>query len=490
MYAGTVNDFIPQPVASAVALLKGFHDPKLMRGLTNSPAYIYLLSAILTIAGVSPIKLNTIPILAFPYFCSFLAFAYALSDKKNSKLIVLLLALIMLSNGLIGSGRVSIYTHGFGVVLYYSAITILLSYMTKNQNPKLGILFVILGTTLVMLSYDVSYKLIGLIVSLIFIMYFANISGNRTFEKKLIKSTFLLLATPLTVLLSYGYIYKTFLPIFKSEASFFNVLIVILKFQTQYLGHNTDFLRGLALRYPTVMTTIYTIKYMIYITPIFIAGILLIQMKTANLNKITLYIYVSILASSVMYAIAKTLLEQIVLSWVFTLFLVSVLFLTYYIHDKRATKFIVYVVLALLISLNMVSIQLASDYGIIHKDPLYYPYVVLSAEWGLVHYERDLTVPDVFTYSWVLIAYSECGISCHGKTPTYLPDRYVFNLYSEGRLPRDILTPVNYRSEYVELFAWRTLKSFKSYRPAIQTNPSVTGIVYSLNSDFVMIYTG
>lgn len=487
LYNGAINDFIPQPVASAVGLLKDLKDPKLGRGLINSPAYIYLLSFIIAITKVNPVELTLMPLLTLPYFLSFLMFAHSLYNKRNSKLIVLLLSFMMLNNSIVGSGKTSIYTHGFGAVLYYSAVVVLAEFIRSRNNPKIGIIFIVLGTTLVMLSYDIAYQLIIFVITLTLILSI-RFRGNS--RNRLIKSILLLLAAPIVVLFSFEYVYNTFIPIFRSEADVFNTFVALTKFQAQYLGSSKEFLEGLVLRYPTILTTTYSVKYVLYIIPILITILVIIKRKTLRLEKPVPYIYISLFISSVIYAVAKLLLEQIVMSWIFVAFLVSVLSLTYLDTHRRYINLVIYLLLILLISLNVFSIQISTGHKIVHKDPQYYPHVVISTKWGITYGEDSMKIPDVFTYSWALLAYSECGYSCIGKTPEYLPERYVFNLYLRKSLPKRTIIPVNYRSEYVELFAWRTLKPFNLYRNYMPTNPSTVGIIYSLNSDFVIVYTG
>lgn len=488
IYTGTIDDFVPKHIAVSIANLRGYSFSPTYEYLYNLfPGFYTYVSIILLLTGILYEQLPFTPIILWPYICLFFSMIYLFSNRNTY--LAILLTTFTFTASTVGTYKVFLWPHGLGEIIYFSLIIII--FLNRLNEPEFRILISLLVLMLPFMSYNLTFSSLLFLAMLSILLQLLQINSNISINlnsKLLISIISLLLITELGIV---KFIYKAFIPILKicveDSYTMQNAFDVFAKsFLQNPLYNENPLINSLLISVPIEITYIYIIKYLIYLTIIFVATVLLYT-NWPNIHNTKEYIlgfiFLSVLITTLIYMFLRLVIGHFTLVQLFFPFIFSIVLVTVI---KPKTKCIIYFTIILLIISNLLVIYISSSDNIIQKDS--YDYILTSSSWISEHVLDDnIYTPDQLTYGWCFLQLN------YLKSPLkvyYLDIDQVLNIYFSSPLSTTGITIVNYRLNYNQIGKWYTSEPFEPLRSIVESNPSFKCKIYEYNKDIAMFITG
>lgn len=489
IFNGSIDDFVPKLITGIFEVSQRGH---LSLEQENSvPGYFVLGSILAIICGFSAKNLVFLPIQLIPFTFIFFLFLYTFS--KNY-ILSASLTLIEMISGISGSLKVFFWPHGIGFILFYIAIFILSKLVdNKRKISEFRLLLIIIGSSLVFISYDLFTMFILFIgaVSLIFLVVYLyskiyNSSKAEYFSYSL--NFFNLLLIVFVVELGFSrFFYNNILPTVLNTN--YVEISSIDKFISSYISKNYfDFpLSNFLVDYPMSISILSAIKYSLLLISILFFTFIIFKKITARdtLDFSSVGIF-SILVASVFYAFLRLHIGQVFITYIYLPGILSASWLYQYspVYRKGVTCLILF--LLVICPINYYEI---STHNLMNKDPNKFETLEEPSFWCFYHQGPNKIASDILTQGISNYYYTEKQIDAE-KNSSFLNNHKLNLLTTDNALL--ILNRsdssetygnflINYDLNTMNLNNWVIIKSWKPSRNIIENNPRLNKI-YDLNS--------
>ncbi|ACJ17345.1 hypothetical protein TON_1854 [Thermococcus onnurineus NA1] len=477
LYSGLVNPFAPLHVVPIYEAIYYGHGGESFN--TRTPGFYSLGSIISLIAGISARTLMFLPLQLLPFILTIYLLFWKIS---GSRAIANLVSLIYATTANVE--YFFFWMHGIGSIFFF-IITYFIIKMLRGttKDSKITIIILIVATSLIYTSYDVTFGMLLFLISIIFFILFIN--KNIVLSK----GFFIVLIYMLTVLLGmHGYVYD----IFVKQTVYYRVGITgFEKFIASYISQEKSGFpwKDMLIAYPKIISILGLIKYGILLTFIFLGIVYMVkQLKISrNLNSYTM-VFLAILIANIGYLIARLPFGYLSIGSLFLPGIVGLCFIYRHFKDykRRVSLLLIGVII---VCANSVNYLVLSSEDLINRDLGYYKYVEISAGW-YSEYKDDskIGLTDVLTKSFFWEHICHNIIKKGEKLPSiysyfWSDPAYVLSVVKKGK--NDSLKSayyiLNIRLNTLEFDAWVTTKSWQYYLEVIDSDFRLNRIYDSRN---------
>ena len=490
IFNGAIDDFAPKHMVIISEIVQKGH----VEEGEQAPGF-YTFGAISNIFTGLPTKnFLYLPIQLIPYLIIFFTLMYKLSGNY---LVSSLITFIELIAGSTGTGKIYFWPHGMGFILFYTLILIFLWVVEVKNFKKLRyrILLILLGTSLVYMSYDLIAMalIISAIISLI--CYGLWVWLKDTYELisedyRLNAKSFSLLFLILTVV-QFGFssfVYKHVIPLFGIHPE----ISGIDKFIFSYI--NTELiqmeLQDIYISYPKIISIISSIKYSLLLITIILFLLILIR-KIINRDYINPRdaITSSIILMAIIYSLMRLYIGGIAITAIYLPGIFCIMIL--YRSSNRLKTWATFVILLLLILTPMYYYE-KDSHNLINKDTNYFNSIEYPAHWYLNNrYTPSFAVSDELTKNFFVMYGYEKNVLA-GTHPRTVKSVKILRtddaLFLINRANDTVLNKyfiINYNLNSMSLQNWKIIKSWNYLKDDIDKNHGLNKIYYA---DEVAIY--
>lgn len=486
LFNGSVDDFAPGHMVNIHEISQNGYISETDEN--TIPGY-YAYGSIITQICNTPSKvLLFLPVQLIPFTLAFFLIIY--SFCKNY-LFASIITLIELITGITGTPKVFFWPHGIGYILFF-----LLAYISfkivENKDlkmPEHSLLFIILGSSLVFISYDLFAMYALFLLSLIFILSFffflqrmTNFNSLVRFKDTAKRLTRLALILMIVQLGFSRFVYDTFLKVIINT----NYIEIsgIDKFILHYFSSGTEtLLDTIVLNYPKIISILFAFKYLLLLASISLF-IYVLGKKITQQHSINSFdcIILSFVFMALLYSIIRLHIGQVVLIY---LYLPGIMSIAWLYQSSLSTKKVAVLFTLLLFLIAPVSYYMLYDNNLINSDDNQYDKIKIPSDWYYNNGNLDV-VSDELTRGLFSMFYSENNVNINEKGNS-VTDRqkiisamsfndvlYILNI-SQSNPARRVFV-INYDLNSINLHNWVTVKTWRDSKNKIESNVNINKV--------------
>ncbi|AKB66675.1 hypothetical protein [Methanosarcina mazei] len=491
IFNGAVDDFVPRLMFDIWDISqKGYISSEQESSI---PGFFVLGSILTLICGFSTEDLLFFPIQLIPFIFVFFLFIYAFS---KSYLLSALLTLIEVITGVTGSLKVFFWPHGIGFILFYMLIFIISKLANnKRTTSEFRLLFIIIGSSLVFISYDLfgMFALFMGAVSFIYLilyMYYRDSNNLKSEYYSHFSNYFNLLLTVSVVEFGFSrFLYNKIIPTFMNNN--YVEISPIDNFISSFLFKNNSGLplNDLLVNYPISVSILSAIKYSLLITSILVfVSIIFKKIVAKDTLEFSSIGVLSILVTNAFYGFLRFYIGQGFITYIYLPGLLSASWLYKYSPTFRRRTTLLVLLLLIICPLNYYEI---STNDLINKDSSKFGTVKEPSNWCYDHEGSKIIASDVLTQGAFNYYYTkrETDRETNAKKVSFLGSQ--LNLFTT----KDVLFilnqsdysgtcdnfAINYDSNIINLNNWIVIKSWRNSKSIIENNPKLNKIYNASN---------
>lgn len=502
MYNGAIDDFAPSHIEKIVSISQKSFLPMNDVQVDQVPAF-YAYGVIFTkILNIDARDLLFLPIQLVPFILVFFTLLYKLS---NNYLLSALLTFLELISGVTGTLRVFFWVHGLGYILFYSSIILILNIL--NVDPLLNVvpkksrfyllLLIIIGSSLVFISYNLYAMMLILLFSIAFICFLRKL-GLKTqeskkeysyFTNKFINLSIILLVSELGLS---NFFYNSMIPTLRQSSVLSLSGIDKLLFTYLFVNDEHTLLSGILLSYPKIISVISVTKYLVigFSITLFLLSIYSKIKNKAHFNAYDL-ITGSFILMITLYSIPRMYIGGIVVTLFYIPGIFCIIWLYRFSHSfKKWSIFVVILLLFLVPLFNYV--EYSND--LTNKDANWFKSTDYSASWYFKHKSSSMGVSDELTRNLFSLYASEMFYK-NGLSSNHSTERIKILLSNDALfLTQKLNVASNIQRQYYilnydlnanSLENWIVIKSWKYLKNNVERNSHVNNVY---DSNFISIY--
>lgn len=473
LYYGSMDAFAPMHTIPITEILYlGYVD----KNIASTVPEFYIFGAIFTsITGTSAEKLIFYPIQLLPLILLFFIFIKKLS---NSIFIAGIVTLIYSVSDLTGN-KFFFWIHGMGMVLFFLTNYSLFNLLEMKNKFENKVILIISAISLVFISYDVTFLLIMMEASMIFLLF----CNNEMWRKK--KSFIIIFFILLIVQLGLSnFVYQNVIPEFKYIQ---NALDAIEMYFFSFTSDKTANIPITAIAYPKLIGIIAIGKYIILSCSILFAIVIIFKrfILSKIFNNISI-VFLSFIFMVIGYGIAKLNLGQVQIGAIFIPGIVSLSIIPRFFNGANHLKKLLSIILISLFLLSITYYLLFNNYNLINIDRNEFKYTEPSAEWYW-KYSTGVGVSDIQTNS-LFSMYGLKNIQNKTDVSNNMNDLFLtlnsydnIFLFDENNLNSTVNIRyylnkgeryyiLNKRLNFLSVEQWRTLKPWYYFEQKINDN--------------------
>lgn len=486
VFNGSIDEFSPKHMAV-------IHETSQYGYLSDSakslfPGFIALGSIINLLSCINARDLLFYPIQLIPNAIIFFYLCYRFS---KSYILSALLAFNEMLTGTSGTMNVFLWPHGIGNILFCISLILIMRFLdNKNLKAQFDILIIIVGISLIYISYNLAANILLLFFAMAFyymvVFCYHTSQGHIEHQEHVLAKNFFALGiiTLIVELGLFNFVYQVFLPSINNANEL--QLSTIDKLLASYLSivNTPDPILDLFIVKPTLLFPLGLIKQGSLMISALITFILVI--KKVKLKKelgSTDNILLSIIIASILIALIRLPLGDNI----FTAFSfsgeIAVLWLYYY--SRSLTKFVAIIVAILLITTPCYYYEMYS-HNLINMDNNEYININCPSKWLYQYEDKDnaTIASDELTKNIVAIYLSmERGVLYSNITQSVniVTADNIFFLTQKPyqRIPLDKYFLINYNLNRLCIQNWIYLKSWAYSKPVINNNKRLNKIYES-----------
>jgi len=309
MYYGSIDDFSPKHMALVHETSQRAYLSENAKSLF--PGFIAMGSIINLLVGINARDLLFYPIQWAPYLIIIFCLYYEIS---KSYILSAILASVIMITGTSGTLSIFFWPHGIGNILFYIflILIILLSGSRDSIRSQIKLLMIIIGVSLIYISYNLSANILLLILSLTllnYVIFFYKKNNSDTSKENyhMARGFFILFAILLITQLGlFNFVYGVFLPTLEDMRTL--ELSTIDKFFVSYISKDIvqTQLSNLIILKPQVLFPLGIIKQASLMLSIFISILLIFKkFKHTKVFESSDMVLICITISAVFYGLIR-----------------------------------------------------------------------------------------------------------------------------------------------------------------------------------------
>ena len=362
----------------------------------------------------------------------------------------------------------------------------------KEKISEFRLLFIIIGSSLVFISYDLFAMFIFFIggVSFIFLVlyiYFKNSNPPRPeYSVYFLNSLNLLLIMSIIELGFSKFLYNNIIPTFMNNN--YVEISSIDKFISLYISRNySEFpLNDLLVNFPISVSILSAIKYSLLILSILVFMFIVFKKIVAkDTLDFSLIGVLSIVVASAFYAFLRFYIGQVFINYIYLPGILSASWL--YSYSPTLRKGTIFLVLLILIICPLTYYE-TSTHNLINKDLNKFEILKKPSEWCFNHGNSKDVTSDVLTQGVFSYDYTERKIEA--KSLSYLNNSelhlfttndvlFILNRSDSSETYNNFV--INYDLNIINLNNWIVIKSWTFSKNVIENNPRLNKI-YDLDN--------
>lgn len=486
VFNGSIDDFSPKHIAKILETSYYAH----IQGYTQMPGYYSFGAVISTVLGISSDTLLFAPIQLLPFVVISFSIFYKLT---NSYLFSIIVVFTQIISGVTGDSRVFYSGHGLGYLLFYSAILITILLGQERRSKATGgylISILLIGSSLVFISYNLYTMLVMLLVSIGTLVIFI---GKQKFNVERINGSF-----QFTELKRYSYKIAFILIVVQlglSEFFYKSMIPTLIKAQDFEISGIDKFLNAyfstevvdsvffeMLLSYPKIISLISGVKYILLFISIFLFILSICHNQHYKKMDVFSIFVLSLLCMAFFYSLIRLHIGGIIV----TIFALPGLLCTlwFYNNSEKLEKWSVFVILLLLI-LNPAYSYIQFSNNLTNKDTTQFDYLEAPAIWHLSNKANYTSFSDELTKDFFIL-HSEKHMFNKGvkvKYEDYIQDLKILPSDSALSLVKlsdsyisDNYFIINYKLNSMSLQNWLIIKPWRAFKEKIDMNVNVNKI--------------
>lgn len=489
MFNGSIDDFAPKHIMIINELSENSFLPKEHYNI-QVPGYYTLGAIVKQVVDVSTTGLLYYPIQLIPYIVVFFALIYKLS---NNYIISALITFVEFISGAAGTPKVFFWAHGFGSILFYLSVILILNIMDRTQYKKSEIilLLIIAGSSLAFISYDLFAMLLIFLIFLFLTfsafnvlklnLYINNPSEAKTTYKLFQNICLILIAIELGLS---DFFYKSMIPTLKQSQ--YLELSGIEKLLVYYFNRSNELaLADLISPFPQMMSIISIIKYVLLLGSIFIFFNFMHKkiLRKEPINQFDLVTGSFILMTGV-YGLMRLYIGGVIVTLLYIPGILCTIWMYRFSKDNKNWALFAITLLLILVP--------AYEYSLYHndltnKDENRYSSVNDSASWFFKHTDNSIAVSDELTKNLFLLSYYDntrdfANRKAYNSIQLLLPKDVLFLVQkSVTSKPIEKYYIINYELNTNSLQNWIVIKSWRHSKIQLEKNNLINNI-YETNS--------
>lgn len=494
MFRGSIDSFqLLQGALSYEVSQYGFISNNYL--ISEIPAFYAYGAIILDIIGISPMALNFLPIQLLPLILLLYVFFHRISGNN---IFAGLIVLIEMISGTTGTFRVYFWPHGLGYILFFTILLICILIFDKYYTDKrLNAMLLVVVFSLLFICYNYTAITLLFLVSACFYFSILRYTSYSSFQHTSLTNFYGAIIIAILGLFGISkFVYNSLIPLYNSidvDYSTFDKLIA------SYITRNSinDPILDLLIVYPTSITILSTLKYLIYLI-----AILLFMGLTVYKCKYSIIDYCDIISLSIMsaifiYMIPRMLIGDFFITSLYLPGLVCLASLYKYgkqLNQKLLSRLILIFIMVILI-INPIIYGINYDNSTINIDDNNYIYAEEPAKWLLNNCNYMFVSSDELTKN-SLIAYSSVSLlrnisSIKSYTELYTRYKRISKNELLSLIKRsNVDTPkkyyiINMDINYLSLGEWTSVIPWHYYIESVNSNLQ---ICQTYNSGKIKIY--
>lgn len=493
IFNGAIDDFVPKLMPGILDIsLKGYIS---VEQENTFPGFFVLGSILTTICGFSVKDIFFFPIQLIPFIFVFFLFLYTFS--KNY-LLSALLTLIEVISGVSGSLKIFLWPHGLGFILFYISIFTLSKLVSnKGKTSEFRLLFIIIGSSLVFMSYDLFAMFIIFIgaISFIFLVlyiYFRNSNFSRPEYYTYFRNSLNLLLIMFVVELGFSrFFYNNIIPTFMSN-NYVEISAIERFISSYFFKHYSEFpLNDLLVNFPMSVSILSAIKYSLLIISILVFMFIMFKKIAAkDTLDFSLIGVFTILVVSAFYALLRLYIGQAFINYIYLPGILSISWLYNYSSTLRRGTIVLVLLILIICPLTYYE---TSTHNLINKDSNKFGILKEPSDWCFNHENSKNVASDVLTHGIFSYYYTERKIEAKSSSCFNNSELHLFTTndvllvlnrsdssetYSSETYTNFI---VNYDLNIINLNNWVVIKSWDFSEDVIKNNPRLNKI-YDLDN--------